>query len=83
MAKQGFKSTVGRRFATRLTEKVWLFFSLWGERKREKVDNGFGKNICVAYFPFSCATTKHIFKALKHFGFRRCFQFGQFTIFPV
>ena len=48
MVKQGFKSTVGGRFATRLTENVWLFFSVSeGESKREKVDKGFGKNICV------------------------------------
>lgn len=50
-----------------------------GETKREKVDKGFGKNICVAYFPFGRATAKHIFKALKHFGFRKCSQFKIFV----
>lgn len=50
-----------------------------GESKREKVDKGFGKNICVAYFPFGRATAKHIFKALKHFGFRKCSQFKIFV----
>lgn len=35
----------------------------------------------MAYFPFGCATAKHIVKALKHFGFREHSQFGQFKIF--
>lgn len=63
--------TVHGRFATRLTESLWLFFSVSeGESKRGKVEKGIG-NIFFTYF-VGWTTAKPIFKALKHSDFRNC-----------
>lgn len=55
-------------------------FSLFlrGRTKGKRWTRVLEKSTYAACFPFGCATAKHIFKALKHFGFKKCFRFKVF-----